>query len=341
MNHDRRQFAETEAAPLRVLVTGGAGYIGSHVVHALRASGHQAVVVDDLSTGSADAVPTGIPLEQADVRDTAAVTRVVSEHRVDACVHLAGVKNAGESMTDPDRYLSINVAGTISLLQAFAAGDVRHLVFSSSCAVYGAPARLPVTEESPVAPVSVYGYTKLAAEQTIAAYCATGRLRAVSLRYFNAAGATPDAGLGENWDHTQNLIPLLCKAVLGVIDEVQVFGTDYPTPDGTALRDYIHVADLADAHVAALGYLVGGGQSRAVNLGTGVATSVLQAIASLAAVAGRPVPHRTVGRRTGDPPQIWADASLASSALGWRARHGLDDIVRSAWTWHSRASAAP
>jgi len=324
---------------MSVLVTGGAGYIGSHTVRRLRQLGHAVVVLDSLVTGHADAV-LDAPLVVGDVADVDLVRRVCADHGVTACVHFAAFKNVGESMAHPERYWRNNVAGTAALVEGLLAAGVRRLVFSSSCSVYGTPAQVPVAESAPIAPESVYAESKAMVERILAWQARTSGLASVSLRYFNAAGASQDAVIGEDWTHSQNLIPVVMQAALGVRSEVQVFGGDYPTPDGTCIRDYVHVDDLAEAHVAALDRLAAdpgdGGSWQAVNVGTGVGTSVLEVIRATEAVAGRPVPHRIVERRAGDPVAVWADPTGAEQLLGWSARLGLDEIIDTAWRWHCR-----
>ena len=326
---------------MTVLVTGGAGYIGSHTVRRLRQLGQQVVVLDSLITGHAEAV-LDAPLITGDIADVDLVRQVCNDHGVTACVHFAAFKNVGESMTYPERYWRNNVAGTAALVDGLLQAGVRRLVFSSSCSVYGTPTTVPVAEDASLAPESVYAESKAMVERILAWQARTSGLASVSLRYFNAAGASHDAVIGEDWTHSQNLIPVVMQAALGVRPEVQVFGGDYPTPDGTCIRDYVHVDDLADAHVAALDLLVrgqaGAGSWQAVNVGTGVGTSVLEVIRATEAVAGRSVPHRIVDRRAGDPVAVWADPSGAERLLGWRARLGLADIIQSAWRWHSRHS---
>jgi len=324
---------------MSVLVTGGAGYIGSHTVRRLRQLGHAVVVLDSLVTGHADAV-LDAPLVVGDVADADLVRRVCADHGVNACVHFAAFKNVGESMAHPERYWRNNVAGTAALVEGLLAAGVRRLVFSSSCSVYGTPAQVPVAESAPIAPESVYAESKAMVERILAWQGRTSGLASVSLRYFNAAGASQDALIGEDWTHSQNLIPVVMQAALGVRPEVQVFGGDYPTPDGTCIRDYVHVDDLAEAHVAALDRLAAApgdeGSWQAVNVGTGVGTSVLEVIRATEAVAGHPVPHRIVERRAGDPVAVWADPAGAERLLGWTARLGLDEIIDTAWRWHCR-----
>ncbi|HUQ58499.1 UDP-glucose 4-epimerase GalE [Lentzea sp.] len=320
---------------MTILVTGGAGYVGSHVVHALAEAGRDVVVVDDMRTGSPAAVPSGTPVHPIDVTDTAKLEQVIREHGVTACIHLAGLKNPGESMKDPGLYFHNNATGTLSVLNALVSTGVRDLVFSSSCSVYGAAETLPITENSPLQPISPYGHSKLVGERMIEAYGNAHGLRWMSLRYFNAAGAALDGSIGEDWGPTHNLVPLLAKAALGARPPVTLFGSDYPTEDGTAVRDYTHVVDLAEAHVLALGHLREGGSSAALNLGTGTGYSVLQVVKGLEEVAGRPLPVTFGDRRPGDPPAVWADPARAFDVLGWRARLGLPEILATAWRWHA------
>ena len=315
------------------LVTGGAGYIGSHTVRALRALDREVVVLDSLEFGVADSV-IDAPLIVGNIADGDLVSAVCAEYSVTQVVHFAAYKSVGESMEKPGRYWRNNVAGTVELIEACLAAGVRQIVFSSSCSVYGTPARVPVTESAAIAPESVYAETKAMVERILRWYGTTHDLRAVSLRYFNAAGASFDSRIGEDWTYSINLIPLAIKALLLGNRRLQVFGDDYDTPDGTCIRDYIHVDDLADAHVKALDHLAGGGETIEVNVGTGIGSSVLDVIDAVAAAAGSPVPYDVVGRRSGDPVRTYADPTFAEATLGWRAEHGLDSIVRSAYDWH-------
>jgi UDP-glucose-4-epimerase GalE len=319
---------------MAILVTGGAGYIGAHTVRLLQERGRDVVVLDTLELGDPRAIPDA-PLVRADIADRDAVMRTVADHEVDATIHFAAYKAAGESMHQPGRYFANNVAGTTALVDALADAGVTRLVFSSSCAVYGTPPSVPVAEDAPIAPESPYGESKALVERILSWFERCRDLRYVSLRYFNAAGAWPDGSIGEDWSCSINLVPVAMKALLGRSGPVEVFGTDYPTPDGTAVRDYVHVVDLAEAHLAALERLESGGASAAINLGTGVGSSVLEVLAAAERAAGRPVPHRLSARRPGDPVALFADTGLAESLLGWRARYDLDEIVRSAWSWHS------
>jgi UDP-glucose-4-epimerase GalE len=250
-------------------------------------------------------------------------------------VHFAAYKNVGESMEQPSRYWLNNVTGTVKLVEAMLTAGVTDIVFSSSCSVYGTPETVPVTEDAPIQPESIYAESKAMTERILRWYGISHGLRSVSLRYFNAAGASTDSRIGEDWTQSLNLIPLVMKATLGKRPPVQVFGNDYPTPDGTCIRDYIHVDDLADAHVKSLGYLAGGGPSTAVNVGTGTGSSVMEVIEATERITGRSVPWQIAPRRAGDPVATFADPTRAARLLGWHPAHGLDDIVASAWEWHS------
>jgi len=316
-----------------VLVTGGAGYIGSHTVRALRAAGRDVVVLDSLELGDADAV-IDAPLVVGDITDRQLVVDTCREYGVSQVVHFAAYKSVGESMEQPAKYWRNNVAGSVELFEACLEAGVRDVVFSSSCSVYGTPDAVPVVETESIKPESVYAETKAMIEKVLTWYGTTSGLRSVSLRYFNAAGASFDGRIGEDWTYSINLIPLAMKALLLGDRRLQVFGNDYDTPDGTCIRDYIHVDDLADAHVKALDHLAAGGESTAVNLGTGTGSSVLDVIRATEAVAGSPVPHDVVARRPGDPVSTFAEPSHAETTLGWKARYGLDEIIRTAYDWH-------
>ncbi len=323
---------------MSVMVTGGAGYIGSHTVRQLRKRGDEVVVVDTLEFGQASSIGDA-PLVVADLADQAVIEKTVREYDVTSIVHFAAYKAAGESFENPARYFSNNVAGTANLLDAARRSGVSGFVFSSSCAVYGTPENVPVDETAPIHPESPYGESKALVERMLHWYSICHDLRSVSLRYFNAAGAAMDGSIGEDWSVTSNLIPVAMKALLGHRPPVQVFGTDYPTTDGTAVRDYIHVDDLADAHLRSIDYLAGGGATTSLNLGTGTGSSVRQVLAAAERAAGRPVPYEDAPRRPGDPVGLWANNSLARAVLGWQTKYDLDDIVTSAWNWHSRLSS--
>jgi UDP-glucose-4-epimerase GalE len=319
---------------MTILVTGGAGYIGSHAVRLLRERGRDVVVLDSMEFGHRAAIGD-VPLVEADIADHDAVTKVVNDYDVDSVMHFAGYKAAGESMENPGRYFHNNVSKSAALIESLSGASVTRVVFSSSSAVYGTPEQVPVDEAARIRPESPYGESKAIVERFLSWYDQCRDLRSVSLRYFNAAGAWPDGSIGEDWTLTLNLVPLVMKAAAGRRDAIQVFGTDYPTPDGTAIRDYVHVVDLADAHIKALEYLETGGATAAFNLGTGVGSSVLEVLAAAERATGRPVPHEMAGRRSGDPVALFSDTTKASAILGWKAQTGLDDIVASAWAWHS------
>ena len=322
------------AAEGSVLVTGGAGYIGSHTVRSLREAGRDVVVLDSLELGRREAV-IDAPLVVGDISDQDLVTSTCNEYGVTQLVHFAAYKAVGESMERPDRYWRNNVAGTVDLIEACLAADVNHIVFSSSCSVYGTPAEVPVTENAPINPESVYAESKAMVERILYWYGQTTPMRSVSLRYFNAAGASVDGRIGEDWTYSFNLIPHVMKALLLPDHSMKVFGDDYDTPDGTCIRDYIHVEDLADAHVRALDYLGNGGETTAVNVGTGTGSSVFDVINAAAEIAGKPVPHSIEPRRTGDPVATYADPAHAKNVLGWAAQHDLRSIIESAYAWHS------
>ncbi len=313
----------------RILVTGGAGYVGSHTARAAMAAGHEVVVVDNLSTGHAEAFAGR--LVRCDLRDRVGLSSLLAEG-FDAVVHFAALTSVRDSVADPVAYWDVNVAGTISLLGAMHDAGCRALVFSSSCAVYGVPARVPLDEDLPFAPISPYGATKAAVESVLIDAEAAGRLRAVRLRYFNAAGASSDAWIGESHDPETHLIPLtLAAASTG--QPLNVFGTDHPTPDGTCVRDYVHVEDLARAHLAALDRLLAGEPGGAWNLGTGTGNSVAEVLDAVERITGLPVPHTRSPARAGDPPILVAHTARAQADLGWSAQHDLDAVVRHAWAW--------
>jgi UDP-glucose-4-epimerase GalE len=319
-----------------ILVTGGAGYVGSHACKALAAAGYVPVVYDNLSRGHRKAVRWG-PLVEGDLHDSARLAAALRTHGIEAVMHFAAFAYVGESVTDPQNYYRNNVGGTLALLAAMREVEVKQIVFSSTCAVYGVPETVPIRETTATAPLNPYGDTKLAIERALHWYGAAYGMRYMALRYFNAAGADPDGEIGEAHEPETHLIPLVLRAALGTSDPVQIFGTDYPTPDGTAIRDYIHVNDLADAHVRALGDLAAGGDSAALNLGTGSGCSVREVIAAVEWIAGRKVPRREAARRPGDPPELVADPALARSRLGWQPRHSdLDTIIATALAWERR-----
>lgn len=320
---------------MRVLVTGGAGYIGSHTVAALRVAGHDPIVLDTLQYGHPSAIP-GVQLVVGDAGDRALVRDLIERHRVEAVIHFAAQKSVAASIADPGSYFEANVTGSMELMRAMADRGLSRLVISSTCAVYGTPGELPVREVSPLRPENPYGESKLMVERMAPWFEVAHGLRTVALRYFNAAGAALDGTNGEDWRRAENLVPVVLGVAAGRREAVDVYGTDYPTPDGTAIRDYVHVLDLADAHVRALDHLARDGASITLNLGTGRGASVTEVIAAARAVTRRPIEAREAPRRPGDPAAIWADGQLAHEVLGWTARHDLASIVSSAWAWHER-----
>lgn len=323
-----------------VLVTGGAGYVGSHACKVLARAGYRPIVLDDLSRGHREAVGWG-PLVKCDIAERTAVAAVLGEHRVSAVMHFAAYAYVGESVSDPALYYRNNLGGTLALLDAMRETGVEKIVFSSTCATYGNPATVPIRETAPQLPVNPYGETKLAIERALRSYGDAYGLRWISLRYFNAAGADPDGEIGERHEPETHLIPLVLDAALRRRPQIEIYGTDYPTPDGTAIRDYVHVQDLAEAHLRALEHLEAGGNSMALNLGTGHGHSVREVIRAVEAISGRPVPYREAARRPGDPPSLVADPSLAAELLGWRARiSDLSMIIRTALGWHAGLGTA-
>lgn len=298
-------------------------------------------MLDSLAMGHRAFVRWG-PLLEGDIRDAAALEAAFALHPVDAVMHFAALAYVGQSVTDPGRYYDVNIGGTRTLLDAMVKAGVRRIVFSSSCAVYGEPDAVPIGEATPRAPINPYGFTKHACEHMLDDFGRAHGVRSMRLRYFNAAGADPDAEIGEDHSPETHLIPLVLDAATGRRDAVAVFGGDYPTPDGTAVRDYVHVADLADAHVRALAYLLAGGETGAVNLGSGTGASVAEVIDAARRAIGREVPFRMAPRRPGDPARLVADPSLARTLLGWRTqRSDLPTLMADAWRWHQRRFGAP
>ncbi|HEX3693854.1 MAG TPA: UDP-glucose 4-epimerase GalE [Polyangia bacterium] len=322
---------------MSILIVGGAGYIGSHtakIVAAANAGLGPLVVFDNLSSGHRWALRWGT-FEEGDLNDPTAIAAVIKRHAVTAVIQFAAFIEVGESVRDPRKYFRGNVQNTLNLLDAMVDAGVRDLVFSSTAAVYGDPIKTPIPEDHPLLPVSPYGDSKLFVETILRRYGQAYGLRWAALRYFNAAGADPDGGNGEDHAPESHLIPLAIKAALGQRGPLQVFGTDYPTPDGTAVRDYVHVVDLAHAHLLALQYLAAGQASLVANIGTGHGHSVREVLAAVEKAAGRPVPHQEVARRPGDSPELVADASRARALLGWQPRYAeLDTIVSHACQWH-------
>ena len=315
---------------MTVLVTGGAGYIGAHTVRALRGANRRVVVLDTLERGNREAV-IDAELIVGDTADQKLVAKICKDFKISSVIHFAAYKAVGESMIKPEMYWSNNVASTEKLLAVLAENKVDKFVFSSSAAVYGTPKSVPVTEAMPTMPESVYAETKLAVEK----YLGTLTLNSVSLRYFNAAGASSDNKNGEDWSSSQNLLPRVMRALLDSAFKFEIYGNDYDTPDGTCIRDYIHVEDLAVAHLKALEYLETGGKTLVCNIGTGNGTSVMQLIDLAEKTAKREVTYTVAARRPGDPVSVYADATLSNKILGWQATKSLKQIVESAYAWHS------
>ncbi len=331
---------------MTVLLTGGAGYIGSHSAVELLAAGHEAVIADDLSNASEKAVARveqisgkSVRFYRIDINDRSALRRVFAENRIDAVMHFAGFKAVGESVREPLKYYRNNLGSTLSLLQCMDEAGCRRIIFSSSATVYGTPKALPLTEDSPVGPCSnPYGWTKLMIEQILRDWAATDpETSVVLLRYFNPVGAHPSGLIGEAPNGIpNNLMPYISQVAVGRRERLSVFGNDYPTPDGTGVRDYIHVVDLARGHVAALGWAAAHRGTEVFNLGTGRGSSVLQLVAAFERATGVPIPYVIAPRREGDVPECWADPGKAERLLGWRAELGLDEMCRDSWNWQQK-----
>ncbi len=319
---------------MKVLVTGGAGYIGSHTVRELSERGHDVVVLDTLEMGHRGAIGN-VKLYQESITDGVMLDRIFTQEKPEAVIHFAAYKAPGESMTQPGKFFHNNVDGTLSLLEAMVHHNTRNIVFSSSCSIFGTPKTLPIAEDTPFHPESVYGESKLMCETLLKWYDRTKNIRYSALRYFNASGASLDNTIGEVWDHTQNLIPLMMKAAVGRTPSMTLFGTDYPTPDGTAIRDYIHVVDLAVAHVKALEYIVRTNKSTVYNLGSGKGNSVQEVITAAKRICGHDFKVEHGPRRPGDPIAVYADRNKAERELGWKPRYDLQTILETAWRWHS------
>lgn len=320
---------------MKLLVTGGAGYIGSHTVHELVRAGHTVTVFDNLSKGHRAAVPAGVPLIVGDLRDRNLFIKTLREHQIEGVVHFAADSLVGESMQQPAKYYHNNVVATLALLDAMRECGIDKIVFSSTAAVYGEPAEWPITEDMPTRPTNVYGRTKLVIEGMLADFAMAYGLRFVSLRYFNAAGALEGGAIGEDHTPESHLVPLILKTALGQRPAVDIYGTDYPTPDGTCIRDYIHVTDLAVAHVLAIEHLAAGGGSKIYNLGSETGFSVRQVIERAKAITGVDFPVHQAPRRAGDPAVLVASAARIRRELGWQpVLSDLDTIIATAWRWH-------
>ncbi|MBE9014189.1 UDP-glucose 4-epimerase GalE [Pseudanabaenaceae cyanobacterium LEGE 13415] len=322
-----------------VLVTGGAGYIGSHAVLALQHAGYEVIVFDNLVYGHRDIVESVLKVEliEGDTNDRELLDRVFASRPFSAVMHFAAYAYVGESVTHPDKYYRNNVTGTLTLLEAMVAAEIKKFVFSSTCATYGVPKTVPIPEDHSQDPINPYGATKLMVERMLADFDRAYDFKSVAFRYFNAAGADPDGRLGEDHQPETHLIPLVLMAALGKRDSISIYGTDYPTPDGTCIRDYIHVADLAEAHVLGLNYLLKGGDSDRFNLGNGNGFSVREVINMARKVTGRSITAVECDRRPGDPPALVGSAEKARSSLGWNPQYAdLEKILTHAWTWHQK-----
>jgi UDP-glucose 4-epimerase len=321
---------------MKVLVTGGAGYIGAHTVREMVNRGYEVVVLDNMEYGYEKALLGQAKLVRGNIADSALLDNLFQTEKPDGVMHFAAYKNVGESMANPSKYFNNNVTGTLSLLDAMVRNNINYFIFSSSCSVYGTPQNLPASEtNNPFNPESPYALSKYMVEQILKWYDHSFGLRSISLRYFNAAGASFDSKIGEDWTMSLNLVPVVLKAALGVTPKVLIFGSDYPTRDGTCIRDYIHVVDLADAHVASLEHLRATNQTTAYNLGTGDGSTVQEVIDLAKRISGVDFVAEVVPRRLGDPVGIWADTSKAELELNWKAKYRLEEIIRTAWEWHS------
>ncbi len=322
---------------MNVLVVGGAGYIGSHCVRQLLAAGHRPVVLDNFVYGHRGAIAPGVTLHEGNLGDEAFVGRVLREEKIDVVMHFAAYCYVGESVTDPMKYYFNNVVATLHLLNAMLAAGVRKFVFSSTCATFGVPATLPIHETMPQAPINPYGQTKLDVEQALKALATAHGLSFAAFRYFNAAGASEDGSSGEDHSPETHLIPVAIDVAVGKRDHLSLFGTDYPTPDGTCLRDYVHVDDLSRAHIAVFGRLGTPGTQLFYNLGTGKPTSIREVIRAVEKIVGKPVKVVEGPRRPGDPPALFADSTKAKTELNWQVKYpDIESIVATAWKWHSR-----
>lgn len=320
---------------MNVLVAGGAGYIGSHCVRQLEAAGHEPVVLDNLAFGHRNAIRDSAPFYNVNLGDEKAVEEILRKERIEAVMHFAAFAYVGESVSDPLKYYFNNVVATLSLLRAMMRQNVTKFVFSSTCATYGIPERLPITEDLPQAPINPYGQTKLDIENALKALALAHGLSSASFRYFNAAGAAEDGSIGEDHNPETHLIPLVIDVALGKRPHIKIFGTDYPTPDGTCLRDYIHVDDLSRAHIAVFNKLEKPGVALFYNLGTGTPTSVREVIRAVEEVTGKKIAAVEEERRAGDPPSLYADSTKARLELGWQAKYqDIHSIVETAWRWH-------
>ncbi|MBD2201030.1 UDP-glucose 4-epimerase GalE [Calothrix sp. FACHB-1219] len=327
------------SAKPKILVTGGAGYIGSHTVLALKRAGYEVVILDNLVYGHRDLVEQALQVELVvgDTADRPMLDKLFQTHQFDAVMHFSAYAYVGESVTDPAKYYRNNVVGTLVLLEAMEAASIKKFVFSSTCATYGVPDVVPIPENHPQNPINPYGASKLMVERILSDFDVAYGLKSVRFRYFNAAGADPTGLLGEDHNPETHLIPLILLTALGKRESISIFGTDYATPDGTCIRDYIHVSDLADAHISGLEYLLQGGNSEVFNLGNALGFSVREVIAAAEAVTGLNIPITECDRRAGDPPSLIGSAEKAREILGWQPQYpGIKEIVQHAWDWHQK-----
>ena len=319
---------------MRILVSGGAGYIGSHVVRILLERGNDVVVIDNLSRGHKEAVPEDVPFEKADLLDYDGLYNSIKQYSIDAVIHFAAFAYVGESVENPQMYYSNNVIGSFNLINALKENNIDKIVFSSTCSVYGNPLNIPISEKETPKPINPYAKTKFIIETILSDYDTSYGLNYVALRYFNAAGDSDDSQIGESHDPEPHIIPLVLYAALGRRDKIFIYGDDYPTKDGTCIRDYIHVNDLADAHIKALEYLNNGGKSDVFNLGTGDGYSVKEIVDEARKITGVNIKAEIVGRRPGDPEELIADNKKAKEVLGWNPKYNLEKIIKTAWDWH-------
>jgi UDP-glucose 4-epimerase len=317
-----------------ILVTGGAGYIGSHTVKLLLERGFEVVIVDNLSRGHIEAVPKGVPFEKADLLDYYTLNSVIKKYPIDSVIHFAAFTYVGESVEDPGMYYRNNVVGSFNLINAVKENNIKKFVFSSTCSIYGNPLNIPISENEPANPINPYARTKFMIEEILRDFDNSHGLKHIALRYFNAAGCSDDASIGESHEPEPHLIPLILYAALGIKDKITIYGDNYDTPDGTCIRDYIHVNDLADAHIKALDYIDSGSKSDYINVGTGNGYSVKEMIEAARRISGREIKSEITSRRAGDPARLVAENSKARNLLGWSAKYGLDEIITTAWNWY-------
>jgi UDP-glucose 4-epimerase len=319
---------------LKILVTGGAGYIGSHFVKRLLSNGDTPIVLDNLSRGHKESVPSNVALEVVDLLNYDAVSNVLKKHNPEAIVHFAAFAYVGESVEHPEMYYQNNVIGSFNLIRTAAENNIKKFVFSSTCSIYGNPVKVPISEEQKSNPINPYANTKLIIEMLLKDFETAYGLKHIALRYFNAAGADPSGLIGESHFPEPHIIPIVFEAALGKRQKVLVFGNDYDTPDKTCIRDYIHILDLADAHLKALDYLDSGNESAVINLGTGSGNSVLEIIEKAKLICKKDIPFEITGRRAGDPAILVADNKKANKLLGWSPKYSIEEILETAWRWH-------